>query len=458
MLQKNIKQETTMYANETLEIEMQPSVQIDENQTLKDSNNTNNKSLTGKITTYLRWIGSILIILSAISFMLQGTQEILPTYRYWIGLGLTLLLCSGGLVCAYLFNETKGARIFFGLGAAFLPVQVTQVSAMIYGFWHGHQALQPEYSWLQFMDVSPAVIALDLAISALLLFLVSYASYSILARKHLKTLLWASVVGNMILILPIRDASLTALIIAGLFMFVRQTENYLINDRSMRLKEGLAARALVSLPLWIIAGRSLLHPASWILALVVSTIIVVFTIYDIKRYTKSASIIYLCQWIGTMAAISGWVIVLAEFTDISGNQFNIFLPIAMILFGLSTQVDYHARLYRIISSILTLFLTYAAMFDQQTMAPVLTIAAGILLALAGIKNREKTPLIIGNICVAGGFLFYWEYAVNLYANAPWISSIALGLAVILLASYIESKENKILAKSRDYFNEFKSWD
>ena len=449
-----------MYANETFEIDKQASsVKKDENQTIKESNNTSNKkSLTAKITTYLRWTGSILIILSAISFMLQGTQEILPTYRYWIGLGLTLLLCSGGLVCAYLFKETKGARIFFGLGAAFLPVQVTQVSAMIYAYWHGQQALQPEYNWLQFMDVSPAIIALDFTITALLLFLVSYASYSILARKHLKTLLWASVTGNIILLLPIRDASLTAFIMAGLFLFVRQTEHKFLDDRSMRLKEGLAARALVSLPLWIIAGRSLLHPASWLLAIVVSAIIVVYTIYDIKHYTKSATIIYFCQWIGTFAAISGWVIVLAEFTSISANEFSMFLPIAMILFALSTQVDYHARLYRIISSILTLFLTYAAMIDQQTMAPVLTIAAGILLTLAGIKNREKIPLIIGNVCVAGGFLFYWEYAVNLYANAPWISSIALGLAVILLASYIESKENKILAKSRDYFNAFKSWD
>lgn len=184
-----------MYANRVEEFEIQPSRQIEDNQTINSNADQNSsKSLTGKITTYLRWIGSILIILSAISFMLQGTDEISPAYRYWIGLGLTLLLCGGGLVCAYLFNETKGARIFFGLGTAFLPVQVTQVSAMIYGYWHGQKALQPEYNWLQFMDVSPTVIALDFVITGLLLFLVSYASYSILARKHLKTLLWLSLI------------------------------------------------------------------------------------------------------------------------------------------------------------------------------------------------------------------------------------------------------------------------
>ena len=439
-----------MLANEIQEFDNQPLDQINEEQVIK-------KSITAKITTYLRWIGSILIILSAVSFMLQGNEEILPAYRYWIGLGLTLLLCGGGLVCAYLFNETKGARIFFGLGTAFLPVQVTQVSAMIYGYWHGQQAMQPEYSWLQFMDVSPAVIALDFAITGLLLFFVSYASYSILARKHLKTLMWASVVGNVILMFPIRDASLTPFIIAALFIAVRQMEQYLLNDRSMCLIEGIAARALVSLPLWIIMGRSLLHPASWLLSIVVSVIIVVVSIYDIKRYTQSTTIIYLSQWVGTLAAIFSWLVVLSEFAGIYSSHLSTFLPIAIILFALSFRVEYHARFYRMISSVLTLFLTYGAMVDQQAMAPIITIAAGVLLTLAAIKNRERTPLIIGNICVAGGFLFYWEYAVNLYSNAPWISSIVLGLVIILLASYIENKENKIMAKSRDFLNEFKSW-
>jgi hypothetical protein len=291
-----------MYANEYQEFNPQSVTQEDENKPVK--------SLTAKITTYLRWIGSVLIILSAVSFMLQGDEQILPAYRYWIGLGLTLLLCTGGLVCAYLFNETKGARIFFSLGTAFLPVQISQVSAMIYGYWHGQTALQPQYNWLQFMDVNPTVIVIDFVITGLLLFLVSYASFSILARKHLKTLLWATGVGNILLMLPIRDATLIPFIIAGLFIFIRQIEHRLHNDSSMRLAEGMAARALISLPLLILVGRSLLHPVSFMLAMVISAIVVVYCIYDIKRYTQSKFILYICQWLGTLAAISIWLLVL----------------------------------------------------------------------------------------------------------------------------------------------------
>ncbi len=45
-----------------------------------------------------------------------------------------------------------------------------------------------------------------------LLFLVSYASYSILARKNIKTLLWTSDISNALLILPVRDATLVSLL------------------------------------------------------------------------------------------------------------------------------------------------------------------------------------------------------------------------------------------------------
>jgi hypothetical protein len=420
--------------------------------------NKTEANITTKITTYLRWIGSLLIVLSAISFMLQGHEEILPAYRYWIGLGLTLLLCGGGLVCAYLFHETKGARIFFGLGAVFLPVQVSQVSGMIYGYWHGQAALQPEYNWLQFMDISPAVIALDFVITGALLLLVSYACYSMLARKYLKTLLWTSVAGNIMLMLPVRDATIVPFVIAGLFMLLRSVEHRLHNDSTMRLAEGMAARALMSLPLWIIVGRSLLHPVSFMLGIVVLAIIVVYCIYDIKRYSQTAFIVYIAQWLGTFSAMAIWMMVLGQFGADFSNNFSVLLPIAIVLFVLSNRVDYHARLYRFISSVMILLLSYGAMVDQQTLAPVFTVAAGLLLTVAGMKYREKFPLIIGNICVAGGFLFYWEYAINLYANTPWISSIILGLVVILLASYIENRNKQIVEKSHHYFNELKSWN
>lgn len=84
----------------------------------------NTPSLTQQIIRYLRWAGTVLIVISAIGFMLQGRIDQLPAYRYWLGVAFTLLMCGSGMVCAYGLKETTGARIFFGLGVAFLPVQM----------------------------------------------------------------------------------------------------------------------------------------------------------------------------------------------------------------------------------------------------------------------------------------------------------------------------------------------
>jgi len=438
---------------------MYPSSTLEHQHTVTAESNPSDKSMTAKISSYLRWVGSLLIILSAISFMLQGYSDISATYRYWVSLGLTLLLCGGGLICAYLFNETKGARIFFGLGTAFLSVQVSQVSAMIYAYIHGSNALQPAFISLQFNHVSPGIIAIDLILTGVLLVLVSYASFSILARKHLKTLLLVSCAANIVLILPVRDAQITPFLIAALFVFIRHIEQGLHNDSSMRLFEGLAARALLSLPLWIIIGRSLLHPSSALLTTVILAIIVVYCIYDIRRYTTSGTVIYIAQWIGTFAAIAIWGNVSFEYGDISNPLF--ILPAGFILFSLSGQVAYHSRFYRFISSLIIVGLNISALTSPQDtaiIAPIASIASGIFLTVYGMKYREKLAFFCGNISVLAGILFYWEYAVNLYSNTPWISSIILGLLVILLASYIENKEQQIKSKTRFYFNELKSWN
>lgn len=435
------------------------NIQVDYDDSLDNENQTqeNRQSITDKVTTLLRWTGTILIVLSAVNFMLQGTDEIPPAYRYWIAMGFTLLLCSGGMMCAYLFKETKGARIFFGLVTAFLSVQVTQVAGMIYAYWHGTSALQPQYDWLQFIDVSPTIIMLDVALTAGLLLLVSYASFSILARNHLKTLIIASLIGNALLLLPIRDANWVPLLIAGLFIYIRHIEQILHQDSSMRLLEGMAARAIIFLPLLIIMGRSFLHPVSYILAMVIGVIAVIYFIYDVNRYTQSPIILYISQWIGSAAAIVTWFIIVEQFSIPTGNPLISVAPVALILFILSGQVTYHSRSYRNIASTLMVYLSYSAMLDQQALAPLFAIATGILLSIAGMNYKEKIPFFSGGIAVIGGLLFYFEYALQLYSAAPWISSIVLGLLVILLASYLENKEKKILQQSRQYVNELKSW-
>jgi len=416
-----------------------------------------NSSATQNIIRYLRWAGTAMIVISAIGFMLQGHADLLPAYRYWLGLAFTFLLCLGGLICAYGLKETTGARIFFALGVAFLPVQVSQVSAMLYNFSQGDLALQLPYSWLQFEQVQPSLIAVDLAISAVLLVLVSYAGFAMLARRQVKMLMVAMLLGNGCLLLPIRDGIGIPLMITCLFFILRAIEHRLREDSAMQLYEGLAARVLISLPLLILVGRSVLHPVSLVLSVVLAAIVAVIGIIDIKRYTDS-SLVVVGQWFGTFATLLAWLLVSNNWDDFVPTHYGLLLPMVLLLFVLSAFVEYYPRAYRGIGACLAFGLMAGALFNEQAFAPLLALATGVLLSLIGLRQHEKTPFFCGHLCFLGGILFYCRYAIDAYQHAPWLSSIGLGLLVLLAASYLEKRQQIILRKVDAYWDELKNWD
>jgi hypothetical protein len=411
-----------------------------------------------QISRYLRWAGSLLVMLSAVGFMVQSHADLLPAYRYWVGLAIVLALCTGGLVCNYLLKEGTGARLFFALGAAFLPVQVSQVSAMLYDFAHGGQAPQPDYNWLQFADVHPALIAVDFVITAFLLVAVSYTGFSMLAKRHVKALMQAVLLGNFALLLPIRDGFALPVLIALMFAGLSVLERQFQQDDTMKLNEGLTARALISLPLLTLVGRSLLYPVTFWLAIVVAAIIAIVGIVDVKRYTQSALVIYVGQCIGTLAALSIWPVAVDHFVGISQNFYSLMVPVALVVFALSTQVAYHTKAYRSVGSLLTTGLVFAALLDDQAFAPLLALSTGIaLVTIGGLKNREKTPFFCGQLSFLGGILFYCGYVVDAYSNAPWLFSIGLGLVVLMLASVLEKKHQMIVKAVGNYLDELKDW-
>ncbi|XSG84504.1 MAG: hypothetical protein ACPW60_12305 [Methylohalobius sp. ZOD2] len=411
----------------------------------------------GKITTYLRWAGTLLIVVSAIGFMIQGHADLVPAYRYWVGLAFTLVLCGGGLLCAYGMRETRGARIFFGLGTAFVSVQVSQVGAMIYAWWHGQAALQPAYGWLRFIGVSPALIAVDLVLTAILMGAVSYAGFSILARRHTKRLMQAAIVGNALLLIPVRDDHWVAWLIGGLFLYGRAAEQRLHRDYAMQTWEGRAARTLLVLPLAIMIGRSLLHPVSYPLVLVLCGILAIGAIHDLKRYTRSPRLLYCGQWVGTWAALVGWRVGCEAFFGGIGGYNARLLPLSGLLFFLSGQVTYHPRLYRTFASLVAAFGACAALLEAQAWAPIVAPAVGIALTVAGMHCREKMPLLCGSICFLAGVLFYGRFAMDYFSAIPWVGTIGLGLIVILAASWLDRQDRRLFRKAGYYLQQLKSW-
>ena len=433
-------------------------INIDESTEHNNESGNCRASQTAKVTTFLRWSGAIIIILSAISFLIQGHADLLPAYRYWVAMGFILLLTSCGLVCAYVFNETKGTRIFFGLAMVFLPVQISQISAMFYSYFHGAaEQLHPAIAWWQFADVSPALMFLNLLVTGVLSIPLVYAGFSILARKHRRQLAAAFFVTCFSLLLPVRDPYLIPVILAALFFYLRRMNIQAGKDTVMKLSEGLAARTIIWIPVLIMIGRSFLYPVSFLLPVVLLAYAALWLIHDVKQATNSPVLILLSELGGVIATLVTWFCIAVQVAD-SVPVSVLLLPVSLILFLVSEKVDYFAKLYRAIAALMATTICLAMEPGTWLYIPLINIGVGVLLAVAGIQYREKIPTLSGLVCFVAGILSYVHFALYVYQASPWLSSIGLGLCVLLLASYIENKEKQILQKTKYYFNEFKAWN
>lgn len=437
-----------MYLSENIKENNSSSAQVEENPD------------TGlQIVRLLRWSGSLLVILSAIGFMLQSHADLLPSYRYWVGLAIVLALCAGGLACNYWLNERIGARLFFALGSAFLPVQVSQVGAMLYVCVLGVQAPKPEYAWLQYGEVHPALIGVDFVLTAALLLAVSYAGFSMLAKRQVNLLLKLALLGNACLLLPVREglglAALMALMFVGLLMAERQFQR----DGALELLEGKTARAIAGLPLMILIGRSFFYPASYSVAMVLGVIVFYVGIIEIKRYTRNELFLSVGQGLGTFSAMSLWLSTLDQFAGPYPDIYWVMSPLALILIAMSTLVTYHDRTYRKLGALLATGLAFSALWDDHSFAPLLALATGLVLSvISGLKYREKLPFFLGQLCIVGGLFSYGRYIMNAYSHAPWLFSIGLGVLVLLMASVLEKKHQRIVNTVGHYWNELKAWD
>ncbi len=423
-----------------------------------DEPSVSHREASSKIATLLRVCGSILIVFAAISFLLQGVEGIFEVYRYWVALAMIVILSGCGVLCAYLLKESKGARLFFALAGAFLAVQATQLSAMLHGYIYGNVLLDDQqfFAWWQFGSVSLFTIIINFLATVLISTPVVFTTFSLLARKQRKLLCTAFIITNLALLLPFRDAQLVPVLIVALLFYLRFINRQLSADSTMRLFDGILARVIVWVPVLIMISRSMLYPVSILLPVSLLAYVSLWLLYDVKRATDSKRVVLVSEMLGVATALIAWLCLMIKASSFMQPMYMI-LPVALLLFFVSEYVQFNARLYRLIASLLTAFICFQLDFIGYA-SSLVGIISGLLLMVAAIRYQEKLHIVTGLISFFSGLVFYMRYVMYFYHASPWLSAIALGLTVLLLASYIESREKQIVQKSRDYYAELKSWN
>jgi hypothetical protein len=126
------------------------------------------KSRLAALPALLRFLGAIVLVASAATFMLQSWPGMDHLMRYYSFLGFTVLLTGAGFFCGLRLKEDKGARTFLATAAAVIPVHFAQLGALIYSQFPEKHVAYPQ--WL--LWVAPSKMAAFATATAAILALI----------------------------------------------------------------------------------------------------------------------------------------------------------------------------------------------------------------------------------------------------------------------------------------------
>ncbi|MEE9411956.1 MAG: hypothetical protein V3V22_02765 [Methylococcales bacterium] len=414
-------------------------------------------------STFLRWSGAMILVASAIHYMLQGLNITSESLRFWIMPGFISFLSICGLLCGYWLKDAKNTRIFFGLGTAFVAAQLSQVAAMGRAFMIKGQAGELLLDmWWDLDRLSPLILGMNIGVSVLLAIPVAYAGFTILARQHRTSLLVGFMLANIAMVLPTREPiMITALILCG-FALLRFRDIRLHQpDRAMHTVSGYSARLLVWIPLFILIGRSAFYPVSELQYAMLMGLVSWLMIKEIPRVVGKAEFIPLLQYFGMTLAIAAWFMGAHDFIESFASKTEVYiglLPIVTFLFLVSFQVQDDSPATRFVAALIAMLTVVCVMLDRHDyVSALMSIATGIGLIVAGLHLHEKLVISCGAISFVGGLMYYMGFLLDIYHAMPWLSAGLLGVAALLLASWIEKQQGDMRGKIGSAWHVVKTW-
>ena len=283
-----------------------------------------------------------------------------------------------------------------------------------------------------------------------------------LARQHRASLLVGFIITNIAMVLPVREPMpITALIVAGFFLLRYRDIRLYQPDRAMRSVSGFSARLLVWIPLMIMIGRSAFYPVLDIQYAVLLSLVSWMMIKEIPRVAGKAEFIPLLQYFGMGLAIVAWCVgtgdVIRDLPSITETYAGI-LPVIAFLFITSFQIQDDSPATRFVAALVAMLTVLCMLLDtHQYYASLMSMGTGLVLTVAGLYLHEKLVVSCGAISLIGGLMYYLGFLLDMYQSMPWLSAGLLGIAALLLASWIDKQQGAVLGKLGIAWNTLKNW-
>lgn len=407
------------------------------------------------LSTMLRIFGAGSMVAAIGVFLFQHWEAGNDLTRYSMLLAQTVLLCLLGFGTSRLLQEPKSARVFLALGLVSVAATFTILGALLYSSvqWDAVSIVYPGYAHWRIDSAGEAVRWI--AGSVLLLVPVTVLGYLVLARPAAKILSGLFIANAALVLLPVRDPALTAVIAAGAgiasFMVLTRVRQ---NVSAVRTGEGRIARLIALLPIAIIAGRGGYLYAADAVSIAGLGVLVYATIRQMgvyapgkstrRRFLEGASLLpALVTALACAEIATRWV----------GHDIDAALAIAVLatvivaaLVDLAKRSHTDGACYARGAAAVGLLAGVAELAMAPSMGTAL-VCTGVS-ALVALYTRAAGFTVlyrVSLVCLVAGIGYHVYFAIRAVDLGGWMGLTLLGIIAIVMAAAIERHGEKMRA-------------
>lgn len=407
----------------------------------------------------MRWLGGIILSTAALTFIIQGWNDLNSVERYYSFVQFSFVMTLCGIFCGVKVKEDKGARTFLGLATAMVPALFCQLGAMVLS---ASSKVSSEIPNLFKVSASSnfelfSAIAVGLVVTPL----ICYFGFSSLAREQAKNLTLAFLLSNLLLLIPSRESNVIATLVCALTFLVIAFDNLVLSKAAtIKTWEGKAARFMLFVPALIMVARNLvLYETGTFFFGVILVCLSLLSFFRTALYTQNTNTIQRVQALSACSFGLGWYYI--SCATQANSEFIIpfiALPIFIAIQILSLIAISGGKKYRTNSSI---FVTVAIIFQLFTVDGYINSLICILVAAAvliiGVIEKNKLNFKLGVVGLAAGIFYHLSYAIDLYKISPWLSLGLAGGIIVIASSYIE-RNREMIKRVVNIKDEIKAWN
>ena len=399
-----------------------------------------NPSLS-KLSTFLRLVGSLIVIAAAVCFAAQKWQDMEPWQMCSTFLIFTVVIAFMGGACRMWFNDSKGAGALFAVAAAMVPVHFTQLGGFIMNTFGStnYQIISNTPKAFHWTADSSYVTVLLTIVGVTVLAPVVYNAFKHLISEHANSATSLYLITNAVLLLPFRSGwfvlPATLALIVTLFICDRQ----MFKGCSLKDVNSLIVRImLISVPV-LLMGRMYLIYDHTPFMIGISLLMCAVTIFiATNNLCENVSAAVTIQVASTLMAVIGWIFIAQEAS--SHELLFLGLPVALIIFLAGMFAKVRIEVADAISYIIVIISIISDLTTGATcFTATLTIFFAIVLFCRSYRKTEGYNIIISILMLGLGLCVNFSLALEGNSLMPWIILSVVGISIVASASFFEKK-------------------